>query len=81
MDQRLNLDETPALTATHLETCLFKTTLSYLFAKKSPRIFSKISDIPLSFNFNNKLSRQTLSKAFDMPRKAPIISQPSSNDL
>ena len=32
-------------------------------------IFSKFPDIPLSFNFNNKPSSETLSKALDMSRK------------
>ena len=32
-------------------------------------IFSKFPDIPLSFNFNNKPSSETLSKALDISRK------------
>ena len=32
-------------------------------------IFSKFPDIALSFNFNNKPSSETLSKALDMSRK------------
>ena len=58
-----------------------ETTLSYLFAKKPFYIFSKFPDIPLSFNFNNKPSCQTLSKAFDMSRKTALTSQSPSNDL
>ena len=58
---------------------IFPCTLSC--RKKVFHDFSKFPDIPLSFNFNNKPSCQTLSKAFDMSRKTPLTSQPSSNDL
>ena len=49
--------------------------------KKSSMNFNTFPDILLSFNFNNKPSCQTLSKAFDMSRKTLLNSQPSSNDL
>ena len=52
----------PALHVAVLETCPFKTTLWYPFAEKSSMIFSKIPDIPLSFNFSNKPSDKFCQK-------------------
>ena len=53
---------TPSLTAAHLKTCPFKTTLWYLFVKKSSMIFNKFPDISLSLNISDKPSGHLCQK-------------------
>ena len=49
--------------------------------RKWHKIFSKLRDIPFCFNLKMGPSCQTLSNAFDMSRKAPLTSNPSSKDF
>ena len=72
---------TPALTSDQSETCPFNKTLCFLFLRKSHKRFSKLPDIPFCFNLKMRPSCQTLSNAFDISRKTPLTSNPSSNDL
>ena len=70
---------TPALTLVHVETCLFKTTLCFLFLKKLLK-FKTLSD--MSFCFNSKISScHTLSSTFDISGMTLRTSYSSLNDL
>ena len=72
---------TPALTSDQPETCPLNKTLCFLFFRKSHKRFIKLPDIPFCFNLKMRPSCQTLSNAFDISRKTPLTSKPSSNDL
>ena len=68
---------TPTLTLVHVETCTFKTTLCFLFLKKSHNKFK--SSPNMSFGFNLKIipSCHTLSNAFDiLSRKTFLTANP-----
>ena len=67
---------TPALTSDQSAICPFNKTLCFLFLRKSHKRFSKLPDMPFCFN----LKMKTLSNAFDISRKTPLTSNPSSND-
>ena len=71
----------PVLTLIHVETCSFKTTLSFLFLKKSYNKFKSSPDMPFCLNLKIKPSCNTLSNAFDISRKTLLTSNTSSNDL
>ena len=64
----------PAVTADQSETCSFNKTLCFLFLRKSHKRFSKLPDIPFSFNLKMRRSYQTLSKALEISRKTPLTS-------
>ena len=53
----------PALTSDQSKTCPFNKTLCFLFLRKSRKRFSKLPDIPFSFNLKMRPSCQTLSNA------------------
>ena len=72
---------TPALKSGLSETCPFNKTLCFLFLRKSHKRLSKLPDIPFHFSLKIGPSCQTLSNAFNISRKTPITSKPSSNDL
>ena len=65
---------TPALPLAHEEDCPSNTTLCFLFVKTCYKTFSKLPHIPFSCNLNIRQSCQTLSNAFEMPRKTPLTS-------
>ena len=69
------------LTSDQSETYQFNKTFCFLFLRKSHKRFSKLPDIPFCFNLKMRPSCQTLSNAFDISRKTPLTSNPSSNDL
>ena len=71
---------TPALTSDQSGTCPFNKTLCFLLLRKSHTRFSKLPDIPFCFNFKTRPLCQTLSNTFDISRKTPLTSHPSSND-
>ena len=74
---------TPALTLAQEEYWPFRTTLCFLASRKSI-LLNSISYLLLTpFCFNLKMSQlsQTLSNAFDLSRKTPLASYPSSKDL
>ena len=54
-----------------------RTTLCFLFLRKSSKIFSKLPDMPFCFNWKKRPSCHTLSNAFDISRNTPRISWPS----
>ena len=71
----------PALTSDQSEICPFNKTLCFLFRRKSHKRDSNLPDIPFCFNLKMRPSCLTLSSAFDISRKIPPTSNPSSNDL
>ena len=73
--------ETPALTLVHEEDDPFNTTLCFLLVNEYFKTFNNLPDIPFSCNLKIKPSCQTLLNAFEISRKTPLTSSPSSNDL
>ena len=70
-----------ALTLVHVKTCLFKTTLCFMFLKKAHNKFKSSPDMPFCFNLKIIPSCHTLSNDFDITRKTLLTSNTSSNDL
>ena len=60
---------TPVLTLVDVETCLFKTTLCFLFLKKSHDKFKSSPDMSFCFNLKVIPFCHTLLNAFDVSRK------------
>ena len=78
---KMNARGTPALTTVHEETCSFKKTLCFLSFKKPHKTQSSLPEMPICYSLKIMSLYQTLTNAFEISRKTPLTSNPSSKDL
>ena len=49
--------------------------------RKSSKCFNRFPEIPFWFSLRSTRSHHALAKAFDVSKKTPLTSNPSSNNL